>query len=79
MIFVWLRYSFINQLTWQRGASTRPGQLSKTMAALSGILTEKYGEILQHENEYQNLINFKSSFIKNILSLIGKRSDNFEK
>ena len=78
-ILVWLRYSFINQLTWQRGASTRPGELSKTMAALSGILTEKYGEIFQNENEYQNLIDAKSTIIKHILSLIGKGADNFEK
>ena len=78
-ILVWLRYSFINQLTWQRGASTRPGELSKTMAALSGILTEKYSEMLQNENEYDNLINAKSTIIKHILSLIGKGADNFEK
>ena len=75
-ILIWLRYSFLRQLDWQRNYNTRPVLLSGAMAHLSDLLTGKYGDALKNENEYKNLINSKSSIIKNILSLLGKGTGN---
>ena len=71
-ILIWLRYSFLRQLYWQRNYNTRPALLSGEMAYLSYLLTGKYGDALKNEKEYKNLIDSKSSIIKNILSLLGK-------
>ena len=75
-ILIWLRYSFLRQLDWQRNYNTRPALLSGAMAHLSDLLTGKYGDALKNEKEYKNLIDSKSSLIKNILSLLGKGTGN---
>ena len=75
-ILIWLRYSFLRQLDWQRNYNTRPALLSGAMAHLSDLLTGKFGDALKNEKEYKNLINSKSSIIKNILSLLGKGTGN---
>ena len=75
-IVVWLRYSFLRQLDWQRNYNTRPVLLSGAMAHLSDLLTGKYGDAVKNEKSYKNLIDSKSSIIKNILSLLGKGTGN---
>ena len=75
-ILIWLRYSFLRQLDWQRNYNTRPALLSGAMSNLSDLLTGKYGDALKNEKEYKNLIDSKSSIIKNILSLLGKGTGN---
>jgi len=75
-ILIWLRYSFLRQLDWQRNYNTRPVLLSGAMAHLSDLLTGKYGDALKNEKEYRNLIDSKSSLIKNILALLGKGTGN---
>ena len=75
-ILIWLRYSFLRQLDWQRNYNTRPALLSGAMSHLSDLLTGKYGDALKNEKEYKNLINSKSSIIKNILSFLGKGTGN---
>ena len=75
-ILIWLRYSFLRQLDWQRNYNTRPALLSGAMSHLSDLLTGKYSDALKNEKEYKNLINSKSSIIKNILSLLGKGTGN---
>ena len=75
-ILIWLRYSFLRQLDWQRNYNTRPAVLGGAMAHLSDLLTGKYGDALKNEKEYKNLIDSKSSIIKNILALLGKGTGN---
>ena len=75
-IYIWLRYSFLRQLDWQRNYNTRPALLSGAMSNLSDILTRKYSEFLKGESKYKNLIQSKSFIIKNILSLLGKGTGN---
>ena len=75
-IYIWLRYSFLRQLDWQRNYNTRPALLSGAMSNLSDILTRKYSEFIKSENKYKNLIQNKSFIIKNILSLLGKGTGN---
>jgi len=75
-ILIWLRYSFLRQLDWQRNYNTRPVLLSGAMAHLSDLLTGKYGDALKNEKEYRNLIDSKSSIIKNVLALLGKGTGN---
>ena len=75
-IYIWLRYSFLRQLDWQRNYNTRPALLSGAMSNLSDILTRKYSEFVKNEKKYKNLIESKSFIIKNILSLLGKGTGN---
>ena len=75
-IYIWLRYSFLRQLDWQRNYNTRPALLSGAMSNLSDILTRKYSEFIKEEKNYKNLIQSKSFIIKNILSLLGKGTGN---
>ena len=75
-IYIWLRYSFLRELDWQRNYNTRPALLSGAMSNLSDILTRKYSEFIKSENNYRNLIQCKSFIIKNILSLLGKGTGN---
>ena len=75
-VYIWLRYSFLRQLDWQRNYNTRPALLSGAMSNLSDILTRKYSEFVKGENKYKNLIQSKSFIIKNILSLLGKGTGN---
>ena len=75
-ILIWIRYSFLRQLDWQRNYNTRPACLGGAMAHLSDLLTGKYGDALKNEKEYRNLIDSKSSIIKNVLALLGKGTGN---
>ena len=75
-ILIWLRYSFLRQLDWQRNYNTRPALLSGAMAHLSDLLTGKFSDAFLNEKNYQNLIDSKSSIIKNILALLGKGTGN---
>ncbi|MBF0566917.1 MAG: hypothetical protein HQK89_16955 [Nitrospirae bacterium] len=42
LIYVWLRYSFLRQLDWQRNYNTQPRELSHAMDRLTMKLTEVY-------------------------------------
>ena len=75
-IYIWLRYSFLRQLDWQRNYNTRPALLSGAMNNLSNILTKKYLDFIKSEKNYKNLIQSKSFIIKNILSILGKGTGN---
>jgi alpha-glucan,water dikinase len=43
LLFVWLRFSAIRQLTWQRNYNTKPRELAHAQDRLSGRLAETYG------------------------------------
>ncbi|MBF0345128.1 MAG: hypothetical protein HQL06_12980 [Nitrospirae bacterium] len=42
LLFVWLRYSFLRQLDWQRNYNTQPRELSHSAARLTLKLAEKF-------------------------------------
>ncbi len=44
LIFVWLRFSFIRQLDWQRNYNTQPRELGHAMDRLTLKLAERYAE-----------------------------------
>ena len=75
-IYIWIRYSFLRQLDWQRNYNTRPALLGGAMANLSNLLTNKYSDSYQNEKQYKKLIDSKSTIIKNILALLGKGTGN---
>ena len=53
ILFVWLRFSAIRQLTWQRNFNTQPRELSYTMDRLTQRLSEIY---IRSEPESRELI-----------------------
>lgn len=44
VLFVWLRYSALRQLTWQRNYNTKPRELSHAQDRLTQKLAERYGQ-----------------------------------
>ena len=75
-ILIWIRYSFIRQLVWQKNYNTKPSELGWSLNRLSVLLTKKFSECIQKEKPYRHLIDCKSSIIKNILAMLGKGSGN---
>ena len=73
---IWIRYSFIRQLDWQRNYNTKPADLSNALNKLSLLLTNKYSAAFQQEKQYRYLIDCKTCIIKNILSMLGKGTGN---
>jgi alpha-glucan,water dikinase len=55
LIFVWLRYSFMRQLDWQRNYNTKPRELGHAMDRLTLKLADRYGKE-QGEHEIIRLI-----------------------
>ena len=73
---IWIRYSFIRQLAWQRNYNTKPVELSNSLNKLSLLLTNKYSAMFQQEKQYRYLIDCRTYIIKNILSMLGKGTGN---
>lgn len=44
LLFVWLRFSAIRQLDWQRRYNTKPRELAHAQGRLTNRLAERYGE-----------------------------------
>ena len=75
-ILIWLRYSSLRQLAWQRNYNTRPALLGQALARLSDELITIYKESLQKEKPYKKLIESKSSIMRTMLSFLGKGTGN---
>ena len=54
-IFVWLRYSNIRQLDWQRKYNTRPSELSHSMNRFSSEITNKIAYIIRSK-KFENIM-----------------------
>ena len=63
-IYIWLRYSFLRQLDWQRNYNTRPALLSGAMSNLSDILTRKYSEFIKSDKCYDTCSDYLKDKIK---------------
>ena len=75
-ILIWLRYSFLRQLTWQRNYNTRPILLGQALNRLSDELITNFIECLKTEGNFKNLIESKLVIIRNILCFLGKGTGN---
>ena len=75
-ILIWLRYSFLRQLTWQRNYNTRPILLGQALNRLSDELITNYIECLKTEGNFNNLIESKLLIVRNILCFLGKGTGN---
>ena len=75
-ILIWLRYSFLRQLAWQRNYNTRPILLGQALNRLSDELITNYIDCLKNEANFKNLIESKLIIIRNILCFLGKGTGN---
>ena len=64
LIFVWLRYSFIRQLDWQRNYNTKPRELGHAMDRLTLKLAGIYGEVPE-----------RRELVRLIMTTLGRGSD----
>lgn len=74
-IYIWLRYSFIKQLDWQRHYNTRPKELQHAQVCVNDEICEqyKYARSKSHDSQI-----FLESFdlIRLLVGFIGKGSGN---
>ena len=75
-ILIWLRYSFLRQLSWQRNYNTRPILLGQALNRLSDELITNYIDCLKNEGNFNNFIDSKLIIIRNILCFLGKGTGN---
>ncbi|MDA8432566.1 MAG: hypothetical protein M0Z60_06345, partial [Nitrospiraceae bacterium] len=64
LVFVWLRYSFIRQLDWQRNYNTQPRELGHAMDRLTLKLAGIYGEVPE-----------RRELVRLIMTTLGRGSD----
>jgi alpha-glucan,water dikinase len=70
-IYIWLRYSFIRQLTWQKNFNTKPRELSHAMSRLTTAITSKLCSFLdKRETEFFNLNSY--ILLRMLLTTLGK-------
>ena len=76
-IFVWLRYSTIRQLTWQKNYNTKPRELSHSMSRLTNLITIKFAETFDN-NGRDNFWTVHDVY-RLILSQLGKGTGDGQK
>jgi alpha-glucan,water dikinase len=64
LVFVWLRYSFVRQLDWQRNYNTKPKELGHAMDRLTLKLAGIYGEVPE-----------RREMVRLIMTTLGRGSD----
>lgn len=69
-IYVWMRYSALRKLTWQRKFNTRPSELAASNQTLTFTITN----LLKSSNT-KGLVN-QTVFLRGILSSMGKGGNN---
>ena len=72
-LFIWLRYSFNRQLTWQKSYNTKPKDLQWAQVTLTDEICGLYSRLYGKDRE-----TFLSSadLLRQMLSMIGKGSGN---
>jgi alpha-glucan,water dikinase len=78
-VYIWLRYSYIRQLDWQRRFNTKPRELAYSMSRLTGDITNKicylYGEAADNDRiEIKPVV-----LLKMALSTLGKGTGDGQK
>ena len=76
-VFVWLRYSFIRQLTWQKNFNTKPRELAHSMNRLTNFITRHFSETYD-DNGKQNFWTIHEVY-RLILSQLGKGTGDGQK
>jgi alpha-glucan,water dikinase len=70
-IYIWLRYSFIRQLTWQKNFNTKPRELSHAMSRLTTEISSKVASLLDNrDSEFFKLNSF--ILLRMLLTTLGK-------
>jgi len=76
-IYIWLRYSFIRQLDWQRNFNTKPRELSYSLSRLTYDITNKMINIGQKNYPFFTLDNYNT--LRMCLSTLGKGTGDGQK
>ena len=74
VLLVWLRYSFIRQLTWQKRYNTKPRELQHSQQCLTEEIAAKYKDALGLPDSEQVL--GSADLLRQIMGLVGKGSGN---
>jgi len=78
VLFVWLRYSFIRQLTWQKRYNTKPRELQHSQICLTEELAIQYKNSLSipFTTATSKGIFTSSDILRHMMGLVGKGSGN---
>mmetsp|Transcript_7821 Transcript_7821/g.13109 ORF Transcript_7821/g.13109 Transcript_7821/m.13109 type:complete len:146 (-) Transcript_7821:2401-2838(-) len=75
--YIWLRFSFSRQLTWQRSFNTKPKELQHSQQCLIEEMCQQYKQTLSLPAEYtQEEFLSSADILRSIFSFIGKGSGN---
>ena len=72
---IWLRYSFIRQLTWQKRYNTKPRELQHSQVCLTEEVSAQYKCALGLQQTTQRVLS-SADLLRQILGLVGKGSGN---
>ena len=75
-VLIWLRYSYMKLLDWQRNKNTPPRELSGALSRLTYELSHRFIESYKTESQYTSLHDSTTPIIRNIISLLGKGTGN---
>ena len=73
-LWVWLRYSFVRQLTWQKRYNTKPKDLQHAQVCLTDEISSKFKSalLLPRVNSFLT----SADILRQLLGMIGKGSGN---
>lgn len=78
-LFIWLRYSYIRALDWQRRFNTKPRELSHAMSRLTYDIAAKFCKAYSSSPKGENFVLETSNVLKMTLSLLGKGTGDGQK
>jgi len=79
-VFLWLRYSYVRLLDWQRNFNTKPRELSYSMSRLTGEITNKIISVVCKNQNVDEENFFRSEvLLKMCLSMLGKGTGDGQK
>jgi len=73
-LMIWLRYSFIRQLTWQKRYNTKPKELQHSQLCLTEEICAKYLWSLQTYGMSSHTLLNTADLLRQTLGLVGKGS-----
>jgi alpha-glucan,water dikinase len=78
-IYIWLRFSYLKVLDWQRSFNTKPRELAYSMSRLTSDITYKFSQILKSNKENPAFVLSSDILLRMCLSLLGKGTGDGQK
>jgi len=71
-IYIWLKYSNLRQLTWQKNYNTKPREVSSSQLRLTELMTRKFIDLSNNNKNNSSDFWKPDIIVRMLLSLLGK-------